>query len=168
MELVKIIRNPIKVNSEICWSSIDFGIALTYDTLCISHACFVHHPALGVMVQVGSNQSAIWILVHVWQKHTRKCPFVYSIIWFIYIKYGRKSREINKFWFDGREHENTLFYLVRLTQNAQIAHLGIRLLSKVCWYIWDFTLDIIPSSWFYYWKRCMPQNLHPFPVFDRF
>jgi hypothetical protein len=43
--------------SEICWSSIDFGIALTYDTLCISHACFVHHPALGVMVQVGCRTS---------------------------------------------------------------------------------------------------------------
>ena len=95
--------------SEICWSSIDFGIALTYDTLCSSHASFsriLRKPSgLGCKCAGGvSNQSAIWILVHVWQKHTSKCPFVYSIIWFIYIKYGRKAREINKFWFQGPEH----------------------------------------------------------------
>ena len=107
--------------SEICWSSIDFGIALTYDTLCSSHASFsriLRQPSgLGCNGAGGvSNQSAIWILVHVWQKHTSKCPFVYSIIWFIYIKYGRKAREINKFWFEWPENENILFYRVRLTQ----------------------------------------------------
>ena len=84
MELVKIIRNPIIVNNEICWSSIDFGIALTYDTLCISHACFVHHPALGVMVQVGCRTSLQYEFLFTSDKNTPANALLYIASYGLY------------------------------------------------------------------------------------